>query len=162
MGTQVVSVVVGVGPEREQFTIHKDLLCWVSPFFNNAFNGQSAEASSSTMHLKVEKPSHFKIFVEWLYHGKLDVEPGEESELSNLYTLVDLYIFSDAIHCNGFKNSIMDQIQDVMSRSRKFLSGRGVRKIFNNTPSSANAPIRIVSKLPEHFIHRRNSDSNNL
>jgi hypothetical protein len=104
------------------------------------------------MYLTADRPSHFKIFAEWLCHGKLEAKPGEESELSDVDTLINLYIFADAIYCNGFKNSIMDHLQDVMNRSRTYLGCGGVRKIFNNTLSRANAPIRIVSTFSENFM----------
>ncbi len=61
-----------VGLEQKPYHLHKALLCARSPFFNNAFNGSFAEASSSTLQMSYDEPAAFDMVVQWLYKGSID------------------------------------------------------------------------------------------
>ncbi len=65
-------VYVIVGKEKQRFGIHKDLVCFHSPYFKGAFEGHFAEAKSGEVVLEDVRPEVFGIFVHWLYTKSID------------------------------------------------------------------------------------------
>ncbi|KAL2050153.1 hypothetical protein ABVK25_009514 [Lepraria finkii] len=61
-----------VDPEKQDFSVHKSLLCQRSKFFHAAFNGCFAETSKCTIELLEEDSAIFDIvLITWLYEGQL-------------------------------------------------------------------------------------------
>jgi hypothetical protein len=56
-----------VGPEQQQYHLHKALLTHHSEYFLRAFNGSWKEAEDRIVTLEDVGPVTFGIFVEWLY-----------------------------------------------------------------------------------------------
>lgn len=54
----------------EKFVVHKDLICYASPFFDRAFNGAFLEGKTQQMKLPDVETSLFGVFVNWLYIKK--------------------------------------------------------------------------------------------
>src|ERR1700743_293994 len=75
-------VTIKVGPEEKLFVVHQDLICHFSKYFNAAFNGSFAEATSKEINLPDVEVQIFEIFVGWLYMQKLDVKTWESKEYS--------------------------------------------------------------------------------
>lgn len=67
-------ITVYVGPTRQEFCIHKDILCHNSRYFAKALTGQFLEAQTRKVHLEDVHTILFKVFVAWLYTGKLTYE----------------------------------------------------------------------------------------
>ncbi|KAF2431833.1 hypothetical protein EJ08DRAFT_165970 [Tothia fuscella] len=117
-------VTVEIGPDREAFHVHKDLLTACSPYFKAAFEGGFKEAAEKSIHIDEVTPDIFKEFLDWLYSRRLrpsadppDIEDRcsfcqqsgcsnfKEAEIDSPYerfalnstefTHVDLYIFGD-------------------------------------------------------------------
>ena len=98
-------ITVRVGPNRESFHVHKDLIGQTSAFFQNACKGGFKEADG-IINLPGQEPKIFKHFIYWLYTGKirgyyyppslrptikeLKVAANEVLELSDKETLADL------------------------------------------------------------------------
>lgn len=58
-----------VGPDRTLFSVHKDLICHHSPYFDAAFNGPFKESSDGQITLEEAAPFTFGLFLHWLYTG---------------------------------------------------------------------------------------------
>ncbi|PVH80944.1 hypothetical protein DL98DRAFT_372884, partial [Cadophora sp. DSE1049] len=72
-------VKIYVGPEKECWVIHEDLICNKSKYFRSAFQGGFAESANKSIHIEDEDPKVFKFVVEWLYNGPLRCELRHES-----------------------------------------------------------------------------------
>ncbi|CZR63579.1 uncharacterized protein PAC_13476 [Phialocephala subalpina] len=139
----VDTVVILVGDEQASLSLHKSRLCAVSDFFEKAFNGP------------------FKDFVEWLYHGIMTLSGTFDEKLSHL---VDTYLFADRVMSRSLKNYAMDTLQDLMynqargycmhhNSSIKLLPAACVKKVFENTLSSKESPIRtFCAALASHWL----------
>ncbi|KAL9090166.1 MAG: hypothetical protein Q9165_005446 [Trypethelium subeluteriae] len=57
--------------EGQTFTVHKDLLCYCSPNFRAALEGEFIERIEGKLHLDDVDERTFKMFLEWLYFEKL-------------------------------------------------------------------------------------------
>jgi hypothetical protein len=54
-------------PKDHKFTIHRDFICYYSPFFSAAFNGSFEEGQTQKMKLDDVDPQLFAILVNWVY-----------------------------------------------------------------------------------------------
>ena len=101
---------ITVGPEKEDFEIHKGLLTKHSDYFRAALSGCFKEANEGVIVLEGEDVKAFAIFHTWLYTSKLvDVVNGEDAgftleEIARVYCLGDRYIVP------GLKNTIIDRV----------------------------------------------------
>ncbi|KAH0337835.1 hypothetical protein KCU81_g7920, partial [Aureobasidium melanogenum] len=77
-------VTVRVGSGRQEFCIHKKILCSNSTYFDKALSGQFVEAQTRVVELEDIHPLLFKIFVAWLYSGRLTYESSDPSTSSRV------------------------------------------------------------------------------
>ncbi|KAG9946324.1 hypothetical protein KCU85_g6653, partial [Aureobasidium melanogenum] len=78
------TVTVCVGIKKEEFCVHKELICTKSTFFDKALNGSFVEASTRLVHLEHISAPLFSIFVSWLYSGRLVYvnPPGSDTTIA--------------------------------------------------------------------------------
>ena len=102
-----------VGPEEELFTIHKQLLCDISPYFEAAFEGEFKEAKEQRMRLPEDDVAPFKQFQFWLYSGK-PLPPRDLMEHTTLTykwnMLVHSYILGDKFEIPALQNAAIHGI----------------------------------------------------
>ena len=79
-------ITVFVGPEEQNFDIHKSLACHRSEFFKIACNGSWAE-SDGVIRLPEQDVPTFKYFIHWLYTQRLGGYFDNGCELKKLYGL---------------------------------------------------------------------------
>ncbi|KAH7364724.1 hypothetical protein BKA65DRAFT_573223 [Rhexocercosporidium sp. MPI-PUGE-AT-0058] len=137
-GTEIVKLIVG--KEGKEFSIHKHFICKASEAMKAAFCGEFEEGRTGVMMLVEDDPAIVQDFVAYcdpnfapatLQGRKVDV-------------LVGLYIFADQYRCaNSLKNIVMDDLQNKMAAQLNLhLSQETMKRIFDNTPSAGEAPIR--------------------
>ncbi|KEQ61199.1 uncharacterized protein M437DRAFT_76758 [Aureobasidium melanogenum CBS 110374] len=82
-------------------SVHKELLCFFSPYYTAALKGIFAEALNKT--LTLDLPNHqMANLVSWLYSGNT-IDFTE-------YDLLDLYVFADEKMMLAFRRSIMTRL----------------------------------------------------
>ncbi|KAL2072721.1 hypothetical protein VTL71DRAFT_12064 [Oculimacula yallundae] len=102
-------IVLRVGLERKEFTIHKALACDSVKFFKAAFENGFAEAKDDIMELPEDKPETISLLVDWIYRRTIP----EGYTAAHVHTLFDLYVFADKICEPILKDQIVDCIQDM-------------------------------------------------
>ncbi|KAE9376555.1 hypothetical protein N431DRAFT_331169, partial [Stipitochalara longipes BDJ] len=83
---EIVTIIVGKGSEAQTFKVHKDTICYYSPFFASAFNGHFLEGQSQSMKLDDFDGSVFGLLVAWLYTMTIsddDIEIKAQTETSS-------------------------------------------------------------------------------
>jgi hypothetical protein len=95
-GDETVKITVGRAFPPQVFTIHRNLICSASQFFDKAFNGDFNEAYTRCMELPHENLDAFQTLYHWLYTGnflskKSLVEPliEEDVYLLHVYAMAD-------------------------------------------------------------------------
>ena len=70
-GSSVVTYTVGALTEwpTRTFTVHKNLLCRASKYFDTALNGQFMERSKKKLELPHDSPEAFEVLYHWVYTG---------------------------------------------------------------------------------------------
>jgi hypothetical protein len=155
LGTDMVQLFVG--SNRKLFSVYKKPLCSASEFFDKAFNGPFAEASSNRMDLPEDTPETFSMFVAWLYNRKRDLYSDLEhcDTISGTDELIKLYASADAKRCNALKNIVMDTLQDGLRNYLLILRTSHIQQVFENTCTTAEAPIRkfCVASIAHGLVH---------
>lgn len=99
-----------VGPGKEAYSVHKELLCFYSDFFRAAFNGSFKEAIESQIELLDVEIQVFEAFQAWLYTQSLP--KNEEKPDTKIYPawplLASLWIFGDKHRIPLLQNTVMD------------------------------------------------------
>jgi hypothetical protein len=72
-----VNITIGLDGANETFSVHKELICHHSPFFNKAFNSQFREGLTQEMTIDDVEPETFGLLVAWLDPAK--IEPMEHA-----------------------------------------------------------------------------------
>jgi len=62
---------VEVGPDRTPFTVHADILCNRSPFFQRALNGAFEESKTKVISMPDDDPNSFTEFLNWCYRDHI-------------------------------------------------------------------------------------------
>jgi BTB/POZ domain len=60
-----------VGKGKQAFGIHRDLICFHSPYFKATFQGRFEEAVTGEVVLENTDPKVFGLFADWLYTGQV-------------------------------------------------------------------------------------------
>ncbi|KAG9635137.1 hypothetical protein KCU64_g15137, partial [Aureobasidium melanogenum] len=111
----IAQVIVGLGDNIEEFSVHKKLLCDSSTYFKAALTNGFVETRDQKITLDDENPAIFRTFVVWLYEKKLNKEtmpPSDEKEALQRHML-ELYVFADK---RGIINLLNDTITMLASR----------------------------------------------
>lgn len=83
------SVQICVGADEDAFYIPKHLFRTHSNYFKAALDGDWKEAMANLFRLPDIHPRFFAIFVYWLYHQKIALDPLEDSELPDALRVGD-------------------------------------------------------------------------
>lgn len=84
--------------------MHKDFICYYSPFFRAAFNSPFIEGQTQTMEFTDTNPYIFGLFVRWIYSQ--DLKGCQENPELAPY-LVELWILADIALIPQLQNHIM-------------------------------------------------------
>jgi len=107
---QVASTTV-MGPSLPKFLIHKNLICYHSPFFAAAFNGNFIEGITQSMTLDVDKEA-FGVLVNWFYSQGVVSEFGVQP---TVVTLARVWIMAERFMMPLLQNKVMDVIHDKVT-----------------------------------------------
>ncbi|THY52097.1 hypothetical protein D6C97_06481 [Aureobasidium pullulans] len=120
--------------EQNPFSVHKDLLCFYSPYHDRLLNGPFKEAGSTWIKLPVTSLV-LKLFSTWLYTGQIITpstqdacsvnNPERRIQFARHHTkLVDLYIFADSLNCIALERAAFVQLYKL------FRVAKGPMQIF--------------------------------
>jgi hypothetical protein len=118
LGTDIVTVIVG--PEKQTFGAHKDLLCASSKFFHSAFNGGFQETSSKEIHLRGLDAKLFGFFYRWLYSpvrrvGEATYQRAQDAECQPDELLLRIYRLADYLLVPGLQLLAIEQLKETFS-----------------------------------------------
>ncbi|KAG9673264.1 hypothetical protein KCU95_g16838, partial [Aureobasidium melanogenum] len=132
-------VTVEVGPQKQAFSIHKDVLCFYSDYFRGASEGSFKEAVDGKIWLEKEDPAIFDIFNAFLYNRKLQDAKGLVGPSLSFRTLVDLWIFGDKFVVPLLQNITIDSLQQKSDQEIFIPCKTQIRKIYDNTLHGSTA-----------------------
>jgi hypothetical protein len=100
-------ITVLVGKSKASYTLHKDLLCAHSPFFETCLRSKFLERQKDQVELPEDSPEVFEHFVNWIYREDV-IKPSDQPTLE---LAVHTYVFADKLCMPAFKNRLMSRIR---------------------------------------------------
>jgi hypothetical protein len=139
-------VYVKVGKDQQKFGLHKDYLCFHSPYFRAAFDGNFDEATTGEVILDTTDPAVCGLFVEWLYTKDITLVISEDEALSRREShrkekpettqLVRLWLLAEYLQVPQLQNKAIDIIQQKWKRSR-VLNSDAVEVAYKETTAGS-------------------------
>ncbi|KAL6703469.1 hypothetical protein ACN47E_009643 [Coniothyrium glycines] len=127
--------------EFEVFHVHKSLLCQSSLFLQNA--AKRTGAGPQTIYLPDELPSCFRVYLKWLYFGKIAVEvdvyiTDDEDEV--MVQLIQSYILGEKLRDEPYQNAIISALILFADKADKYPNDEAVQLAYKGTRKSS--PLR--------------------
>ncbi|KAH6709070.1 hypothetical protein BKA61DRAFT_677972 [Leptodontidium sp. MPI-SDFR-AT-0119] len=139
-------ILIQVGPERKQFSVHKKLLRSSSPFFDKAFQANAfKEGIEGVLYLPDDHPVALGLYVEWIY--RLTIPDGHsQSYVDGLY---HLWILADklCLPTSALKDAVMDKIQDVSSAYNLEPRSAMVQLVFEQTAKKSHLRLYCIDVI---------------
>jgi hypothetical protein len=146
---------VCVGPNQRQWSLHQNLLCHHSPFFDEGFtvNGEHKNVRDGKLELLEEDPSAFELLVKWLYQGKIEDVSWKPKDVKwdYAFTCQKLYLLSNTFGLPELKNLAIDQFRKGCHEARLVPGPEEMGPIYAKTP--AHSPFRrLICKIAARQI----------
>ncbi|TVY49193.1 Actin-binding protein [Lachnellula occidentalis] len=161
LGLGMVDILIG--PGKETFRVHKNLLCTKVPYFHKMFSGGFKEASEQAAKMPDDDPGTFGLFLEWLYAGRITpippIKPNGRDEHREIYfRRVKLYCFAEKIVCPKLMDYTMTVIISTHLRTNTLPRFEPITFVYQNSPSCSVlrkfmslAVYRVVTKCSTEF-----------
>jgi hypothetical protein len=143
------SNMTSVQPQNHNLHIHKDFICYYSPFFDAAFNGNFKEGQTQTMEFDDVDVTAFGILSGWLYTQNI----SDSGEWPDLTTLGRLWILGDRFLIPKLQNMAMDGILNRLYKGEhieKFCKDASQFIIAGNPLIEAIVGVMVLAK-PSYF-----------
>ncbi|KAF2768289.1 hypothetical protein EJ03DRAFT_328478 [Teratosphaeria nubilosa] len=150
------TVEIYVGTERKCWTLHRNLLCHHSTYFETEFQGHEVPRrhDRESLDLPDDDPRGFELLVKWLYQGQLeDVSDFIDDERKYDYAVAchKLYVLCDKFDMIQLKNMAMDQYRLGLHQAQLVPDADEIDEIYRNSPH--HSPFRrLMTKIAARQI----------
>jgi len=141
-GNETVMINAGQGERSQTFTIHKDLLCRSSEFFESVFNGQFLESETGCLDFSQVDSMTFEVLYHWLYTGSVGSIPNFAAESAVDLDLLWLRVFTMA------HQYMIDPLQEIAF----FCFRKALHDVHPVVPSVACIEELYDSDLPTNLV----------
>ena len=152
------TVDVYVGPDQKHWSLHKNLLCHHSSYFETEFQGHEVpKKQDAHMHNRLELPDDdprgFELLVKWLYQGQLDdaSHMSDEARYDYAVACYKLYQLCDKFDMILLKNLAMDSYRSNLHAAQLVPDADEINEIYRACPSGS--PFRkLMTKIAARQI----------
>ncbi|KAK3715691.1 hypothetical protein LTR37_006916 [Vermiconidia calcicola] len=168
-------VTVLVGDTSQRFMVHKDILCWNSPFFQAACSKNWWEGIEKIIRLPDHAPIAFSIYVDWRYQGVVDLWQGDEHQQTTITDtegeerpddgprndrLIRSYILGDMLQDYKFCNVVIDAWFDLFEGTLQIPHHDNINLIFDTFPETSKLRQLITHELAFDTMPETYKDQN--
>ncbi|GAM84647.1 hypothetical protein ANO11243_026460 [Dothideomycetidae sp. 11243] len=158
------TVDVFVGSSKRRWTLHRNLLCHHSSFFEAELMGSEVPkvkrmSEQQKLELLGEDPAGFELFVKWLYQGRLDdtSELSDEEKYDYAVACHKLYRLCERLDMPELKNLSIDQYRTSLFEAQLVPDADEINEIYKM--SSPGSPFRaLMTKIAARQIMDPDSD----
>ena len=138
-----------VGPDREKFSLHKDLVCGVSKYFQTAFNIKSERGVEPTITLEDVDVTHFKTFADWLYdEDSLEFVLSSHGEEDHFGKILALFQLGERFGSTTLKQLLVDRIVSYIKTAREVhLDFSKVNELYSKTKAGSGIRRLMVDYI---------------
>ncbi|PQE07901.1 btb poz domain containing protein [Rutstroemia sp. NJR-2017a WRK4] len=133
------------------FVLHKSFLCYASPFFDAAFNGNFVEGQTQSMKLETSEQA-FGMLVDSEDNYNSSCCPNDEDgdpPPEHVNHLIELWILADKILMPTLQNMVMDQIYTIswllFDQCGLDVQAINFNLVYNNTTTESPLRALVVS-----------------
>lgn len=150
------TVDIYVGAEKKHWSLHKNLLCHHSSYFETEFQGHEVpkkEEHTPSHYLPDDDPRGFELLVKWLYQGHLEDASRMTDEAKYDYAVAchKLYQLCDKFDMIQVKNLAMDAYRQNLHAAQLVPDADEINEIYRASPASS--PFRkLMAKIAARQI----------
>ena len=153
------TVDIYVGPDRRHWSLHKNLLCHHSSYFETEFRGHEVPKSenlprNNKLELPDDDPRGFELLVKWLYQGHLDgddVGTTDEERYDYAVACCKLYQLCDKFDIILLKNLAMDAYRTNLHLAQLVPDAEEINEIYRASPPNS-AFRKLMTKISARQI----------
>ncbi|KAF2162068.1 hypothetical protein M409DRAFT_69301 [Zasmidium cellare ATCC 36951] len=137
-----------VGPEGKHWSLHRNLLCHHSSYFESEFHDYDGPKKNGTrdniLELPDDDPMGFELLVKWLYQGQLEdaSQLSEEAKYDYAVACHKLYLLCDKFDMTRLKNISMDQYRQCLNECQLVPDAEEINDIYRASP--VGSPFRSL------------------
>ncbi|TKA28542.1 hypothetical protein B0A54_16224 [Friedmanniomyces endolithicus] len=149
-----------VGPERKHWSLHRNLLCHHSSYFETEFEGHEVpkpkggkKDGGNKLELPEDNPKGFQLLVKWLYQGQMEDSSilTEEEKYEYAVACYKLYTLCDKFDMIHLKNLAMDLYRANLNAAQLVPDADEINDIYRG--SSPGSPFRtLMTKIAARQI----------
>ncbi|THX21742.1 hypothetical protein D6C98_09106 [Aureobasidium pullulans] len=152
-----------VGEERRHWSLHRNLLCHHSPYFESEFLDTAPPKASkrSELDLPDQDPAGFELLVKWLYQGTLDDTSDMTDEKKYDYSVAchKLYLLCNKFDIPNLKNESIDRYRQGLLEAQLVPDADEINDIYRSSPTGS--PFRkLMAQIAARQIMDPDSDKN--
>ncbi|KAK0820072.1 hypothetical protein LTR02_004671 [Friedmanniomyces endolithicus] len=152
------TVDIFVGPERKHWSLHRNLLCHHSSYFETEFEGHEVpkggkKDGENRLELPEDDPKGFQLLVKWLYQGQLEDSSilTEEEKYEYAVACHKLYALCDKFDMIHLKNLAMDLYRANLNAAQLVPDADEINDIYRGSPPGS--PFRtLMTKIAARQI----------
>lgn len=147
---ECITLEVGEGDATTKFTVHKNVLCAASPFFQAACKPECMEPEEMVIKLPEDDPDAIRALVYWMYENKIcmssetycrgDGTTNEEAMNSAWGLLTKLYVLGEKPQIRRLRNLAIHAL--LCLRRDKECTNFGVMEFVYDNTASSESPLR--------------------
>lgn len=156
-------VTILVGKEKRPWTLHRNLLCHHSSYFETEFIGNEVpkgkKPGDNKLELLEDDPAGFELFVKWLYQGRLDEvsELTDDKKYDHSVACHKLYMLCERFDMPQLKNISIDQYRRGLMEVRLVPDAEEINDIYRRSPKGS--PFRkLMTQIAARQIMDPDSD----
>ncbi|TVY35540.1 hypothetical protein LOCC1_G005517 [Lachnellula occidentalis] len=138
---ELVTLLVGQGPNEKKFVVHKESACFYSPVFKAAFNSSFIEGQTQEYRFDDVSEGTVQFLVQWLYHQELSLVPLEDGKYKQdeFTSVVELWILADKLLITPLQNLALREIYKL-GRPKGTSISHVIPYVYSNT--GPGSPLR--------------------
>lgn len=136
-----------IGPDKRHWSVHRNILCYHSPYFENEFLGHEVskaakKSGEQKLELPDEDPAGFALLLKWMYHGTLEDMSQMTDEQKYDYSVAchKLYMLCDRFDLPLLKNICLDRYRQGLQEAQLVPDAEEINDIYRRSP--AGSPFR--------------------
>ena len=172
------TVDIYVGPSRKHWSLHANLLCHHSTYFETEFQGhevpkkqqqqqqqKDGDRRRDKLELPDDDPRGFELFVKWLYQGHLgttDTMPDDETKYDYAVACHKLHLLASKFSMRALANRAMDAYRAALHETMLVPDAMEIDEIYRSSPPGSSfrtLMVRIAARqIMDPMSNRRNAE----
>jgi len=114
-----------VGPQKDRFHVHKEVLCKKIPYFEKMFKGEFKEATEDQATFPEDNSESFDLLLGWVYHNSIRplVIPGTKGIKNGSvrsWNPIKCYVLAEKLCLSRLQDQIFNEYLDYLHRENFF------------------------------------------